>query len=249
LGYVVRNRNEYDFKFKQNRFSLTLGNNFTHVLFNTSFYFETVDIYDNDFTEEINENLTYYFNNVGVIASLTLHDLDNVLNPNNGIAVKYQINPVFSDESEFYVNMLTGSIYKTVNHFTFSLKADIGKIFGNTIDVPLIYRFTLGGPYRMKAFDYREIGSMDSKGNVYGGESYAYGEIVAKYNIKNFLGFGPFYEIGMAEEDFNTSDFYKDLGILLEIKTPIGPLKFTYAVDVEKHTRRAFYITFGTTIP
>jgi outer membrane translocation and assembly module TamA len=35
----------------------------------------------------------------------------------------------------------------------------------------------------------------------------------------------------------------------LEIKTPIGPLKFTYAVDVEKHTRRAFYITFGTTIP
>ncbi len=249
VSYLIRDRDEYDFKYKQNRFSLTFGNRFSHLLLNGSVYLESIDIYENEYTETVNNDLTYYFNNIGVVASVTVHDLDNIINPSNGMALKYQINPVFSEKTQFHVNVVSAAGYKSFNHFTLSLKAEIGKIFGETNEIPLTYRFTLGGPYKMKAFDYREIGAMDEEKNVYGGESYAYGEILFKYNVNDFVSTGPFYEFGMAEEYFNLSDFYNDIGVMLEIKTPIGPLKFSYAVDTEKRTRRAFYITFGTTIP
>ncbi len=249
IRYTIRSRDEYDFKFKQNRLSLVLNSNFSHFMLSGSVYTELIDIYENSYTQEVKNNLTKYFNNLGFIISCTLHNFDNIINPANGMAIKYQFNPVYSKNSQFNVNVVYASAYKTVNKFTFSLKADMGKIFGKTVDIPLIYRFTLGGPYKMKAFAYRDIGSKDSSGSVYGGEIYSYGELVARYNYNNFIAFGPFYEMGLAEEEYDINDYSKDIGALFEIKTPIGPLKFSYAVDLDKKTRRAFYITFGTTIP
>jgi len=45
----------------------------------------------------------------------------------------------------------------------------------------------------MKAFDYRDIGSEDSEGNVYGGKYYFYGIVYAGYNIAPLTYIGPFF--------------------------------------------------------
>lgn len=251
IELMMRDRDEDDYRFREQRLTLSLGSGFDSLLLSGTAYLEEINIYDEKYTDDISSKIEDQFLNFGVSASITYFNLDNIVNPENGVALKFHINPVLSNEYRgFIVNSLNGSIYYTfLGKFITSLKGEMGAITGEDESIPLTYRLTLGGPYRMKAFDYREIGLKDSDGHVYGGKTLYYGELSENYIINDFIMVGVFYEVGQASDNFKEDLFDHDIGSLLSIITPLGSLKLSVAMDLNKHSRRAFYITFGTQIP
>lgn len=250
IDISARYRDEDDYQFNQEKLSLGLGSRLDSFMMSTAVYAEHIYIGEDRFTNSIREQITTEFFQVGLQGTLTFYDLDNPANPKNGIALKLEMNPVVSDATAFYAQTAGAAVYATFfDRFLTSIKADAGLIAGDDLDIPLTYRYTLGGPYQMRAFSYRDIGTKDEQGHVLGGKGYYYGEISEHFIVNDFFMVGGFYEVGQAGESLGKLAQEQDIGAMVSIITPLGPLKFSYAVDLNNYQRRAFYITFGTRIP
>lgn len=120
-----------------------------------------------------------------------------------------------------------------------------GRYIGESESLPVLYRYTLGGPDKMKAFSYRELGPMDSNNNVYGGDGYYHSHIGLPIEVKNSVFVEPFFEIGQVFYEKGETDFFKDLGLSFNVEMPIGEINISYAKSfaVWAKSSEAFYVS------
>lgn len=115
-------------------------------------------------------------------------------------------------------------------------------LHGKSEAVPLSDRYALGGTSKMKAFSYRELGPADSEGDVYGGKNFVYGSLGFPYKISKYLFIGPFFELAKIEN----SKVYKDLGVSMDVPTPVGAISIYYAKSFKSWGKDsdALYVSF-----
>ncbi len=248
----TKTRDEDDYSYDTNKLKLRLSYDYFNSVFTSDLYYETIKTRDEDYDNEILNRINDNFKNVGMSFIYNYNHYDNMLEPKNGFGIKLVSNPVYSmdDEDYFVINTITYSVYYTIfKKWTTSFRNEIGKIDGDDGVIPLTYRYTLGGPYRMRAYDYREIGASDSRDKIYGGKRLFYLEVNENYSINKFLSVGAFFEAGQAENTYSKDYFQKDAGVYFGVDTPLGQLKLSFAADTEDNSKNAFYIIFGTSIP
>jgi outer membrane protein assembly factor BamA len=251
VSYSFNDRDEDEYEYMMSRFSLGLNKFGNKYFLGATIYYENLDIRDTVFAKEIEDKFLKNYNNMGLNIDYKYFMVDNKLSPANGAIVDIKLTPVnFFKDSDFYKSEIALSLYKTILDKVLLVgNGDFGAIAGKNKNIPLPYRFTLGGPKRMKAFDYRDIGSEDEDGEVYGGKYYYYGIVYAGYKLAPLVYIGPFYEIGSAFDSFNDVKSYNDAGAMLDLKTNVGSFIMSYAVNTKnsEKSKSAFYITFETT--
>ena len=251
VSYIFRDRDEDEYEYMMNRINLGLNKFGEKYFLGTTIYYENIDIRDTDFTPKIEDKFLKKYNNMGLNIDFKYFMVDNKLSPTNGAILNIKLTPVnFFKEEDFYKSEVALSLYKSVfDKILLVTNGEFGAIGGKNKDIPLPYRFTLGGPNKMKAFDYRDIGSEDDDGEVYGGKYYYYGIVYAGYKLAPLVYIGPFFEAGSAFDNFNNVETYNDAGALLDLKTNVGSFIMSYAFNTKnsKKSKRAFYISFETT--
>ncbi|BAI79529.1 hypothetical protein DEFDS_0017 [Deferribacter desulfuricans SSM1] len=194
--------------------------------------------------KKYDDKIIYNFN-IGYL----LNRFDILLNPSNGYSISLK-HDLFYSNSFFSKLSLSAVNYKTVGDYLLKLGIKVSKYYIGDNEIPLSYRFTLGGPNYMKGYSFEKIGKRDKNNNIYGGNSLSYLELgVSKFLRRNVL-VGLFFEAGNANDNFDSSVKYKDIGLQFEIRTPIGPLRLSYANNYlfdNKDKSQAFYISFGQT--
>ncbi|UOD35743.1 BamA/TamA family outer membrane protein [Deferribacteraceae bacterium V6Fe1] len=122
---------------------------------------------------------------------------------------------------------------------------NIGKYVGKSDSLPVLYRYTLGGPDKMKAFSFRELGPEDSNNNVYGGNGYYHVHAGLPVEVVSSVYIEPFYEIGQIFYEKGKTDVFKDLGLSFNVDMPIGEINISYAKSFAAWGKSsgAFYVS------
>lgn len=116
--------------------------------------------------------------------------------------------------------------------------ANMGTSFGET--APLLYAFTLGGPFRLGGYGYDEFRT----------SNYAQGGVGFLYNPINFPSFlggkvyvGGWYEGGSAFEKINNMHYLQSVTAGTIIETPLGPVFL--GTGINGNGRARIYFSFG----
>jgi len=115
---------------------------------------------------------------------------------------------------------------------------------------PLNERYYLGGLGSVRGYDWGSISPKDKDGNKIGGKRMLVNSIEASVpvNLKRKMWLSAFIDNGqIGENSFNISR--SSYGISFDWITPIGPLDFTYALPINKHSNdetRKFEFSIGT---
>jgi len=122
---------------------------------------------------------------------------------------------------------------------------NLGKYIGKSDSLPLLYRYTLGGPDKMKAFSFRELGPEDGNNNVYGGNGYYHVHTGLPIEVVNSVFIEPFFEIGQIFYEKGETDIFKDLGLSFNVDMPIGEINISYAKSFATwgKSSEAFYVS------
>ncbi|HCW92267.1 MAG TPA: hypothetical protein DHM44_01130 [Flexistipes sinusarabici] len=247
LGW--KKRDEDTFEYEQLKARIQFFKTLNNFRYGLGVYAEELNftglVYDKDFTEKLSDN----YRLIGI--PLSAGNAGSYLGP--VIEVEYsaelRLKPLFQIDQNSFITSELNTMLKIypADRFRFKLKNDFGYISRNNSDIPLTYRYTLGGPYRMKAFDYRDIGSEDKKGNVYGGSRFYYFLFGAEYEIRNNVYLGPFVEYGNAIDQWDFSDGYTDVGIALTADTILGSIGLSFAHETVGSSKSdsALYLTFS----
>ncbi|MEC9491463.1 POTRA domain-containing protein [Flexistipes sp.] len=247
LGW--KKRDEDTFEYEQLKASIQFFKTLNNFRYGLGLYAEELNftglVYDKNFTEKLSDN----YRLIGI--PLSAGNAGSYLGP--VIEVEYsaelRLKPLFQIGQNSFITSELNTMLKIypADRFRFKLKNDFGYISRNNTDIPLTYRYTLGGPYRMKAFDYRDIGTEDKEGNVYGGSRFYYFLFGAEYEIRNNVYLGPFVEYGNAIDQWDFSGGYTDVGIALTADTILGSIGISFAHETVGSSKSdsALYLTFS----
>ncbi|MEE9214560.1 MAG: outer membrane protein assembly factor BamA [Thermodesulfobacteriota bacterium] len=200
------------------------------------------------------ENFFLTFFNLG----FDLNKVDNLINPRNGYAVSFVLEPSFMALGSD-VDYSKGSIeirgYKDYLDIVFAKRVILGVIqpFGSTgtFDIPVFKRFFAGGSTSMRGFPFQELGPLNENNDPLGGNSIFIGNAEMRFPIYGEFGGVLFFDYGNVFErqwDFDLSNIKYAPGAGLRYDTLIGPVRLDvgYALNPEPGISRIqFFISIG----
>lgn len=187
-------------------------------------------------------NLTY--NNLVVTAGYTHDTRNRTVLPTRGTLQDFTLNVAVPPGSETYYkatwNQMTFVPIKA--GFVFGVNSMVGveSVYGKSAEVPPYEHFFAGGPETVAGYDSGTLGPLDSNGNPYGGNlvTWVQNELI----LPNFLGGAEgknayraafFVDAGNVfskPSDFSLNQIRASYGIGITWLTPIGALRFSYAI-------------------
>ena len=103
---------------------------------------------------------------------------------------------------------------------------------GNFDDLPPELRFFAGGDRSIRGYVYQEIGVVNSKGLVIGGEDLIVASTEYEYYFKPNWGIATFVDTGDAYTGFNTFKLRIGTGLGLRWRSPVGMVRADIGVPV-----------------
>lgn len=175
--------------------------------------------------------------------SIILDTRDNPFNPRDGIysglTLKFA-SPLFLSETNFlklsgYYNEYVGIF----DHLTLALSFRSGAAYciGQTIDLPLIERFFLGGMNTIRGFKKDEVGPKGENGSPTGGNFFGLINIEARVDIGYGIGLVFFSDIGdvwLNSLDIDLAGVRKTAGTGIRYMTPVGPFRLDYGHKLDR---------------
>jgi translocation and assembly module TamA len=134
-----------------------------------------------------------------------------------------------------------------------ALRGQIGSIWGTSINnVPANQRYYAGGGGSVRGYEYQHVGPLDANNNPEGGKSLAVFNSEVRLMVTEDFGIVPFFDAGNVYEsthpDFSET-FFKGTGLGLRYVTPVGPVRFDFAVPLDRRDDiddpYQFYISLG----
>jgi len=190
--------------------------------------------------------------------SITRETLDDFLMPTSGSRFKFitDLAGMGGDIKYLRLEVQGGRwwpTFETMNQ-VFSVVARTGTItpWGGG-QVPFYETYYLGGPNTLRGYDFRDVGPVDSSGEVIGGNTYTFASAEYSFQLLNPIRFATFYDFGYvnaADWDWNTQNFAHDVGFGFRILVMGAPLRLDlgYPLRLQNNQSRnwKFNFSFGT---
>ena len=195
---------------------------------------------------------------VGVPVSVARDSRDSLLDPTTGSRVAVSVTPWASltgSSSGFLIGDIAASTYFAPfgDNLILAVRGRLGAIIaGGLTEIPANKRFYTGGGGSVRGFELRRIGPLDSAGDPIGGQSLAEGGMELRIKLTDTIGIVPFVDAGQVF-DASLPDFSREIrwagGLGIRYYTPIGPLRFDFAMPVNGRNgiddAYQFYLSIG----
>jgi len=219
---------------------------------------------ERDITERLKANLNYEYSFVetrdvrpGIILSkedtgtlgissispaLFYDTRDNPFDPTSGslkgVVLKFASRAFFS-ETEFIKVILQSSWFFKIQRgliFATSLKGGGAYGLGDTVELPLIERFFLGGRTTVRGYDQDTLGPKGVEDTPTGGNAFALGNGELRISLGKGVGLVTFVDVGNVWRKINDIDFSLryTAGIGLRYSTPVGPFRLDYGHKLDR---------------
>lgn len=251
LAINIKDRDETDFEFKEATptaiSKITLDNLQLYIGLSLTY----LDIYKTSFSKYYSNIYEKDYNLLNIPLKLIYNSKDFESLSGDGFSISLSETPIFTKDSTIIESRAKFEGFKSLmnNPFLLKLTADLQHITGDKYKIPVNYLITLGGPQRMKAYGYRELGFKDPITNAtIGDKALVYSEIFLGYKPIDFVLIGPFFEYALSGDDFSEMREAKDLGIELIISQKgVGFFSMSYAYAPFKPYKgsNALYVNFG----
>ncbi len=188
--------------------------------------------------------------------SLFYDTRDNPFDPTsgsfNGIVLKFA-SDAFQSESEFIKATLQSSWYFQVRKrlvLAVSLKSGVAYGFGETVDLPLIERFFLGGRTTVRGYDHDTLGPKGVDDTPTGGNAFALANLELRISVGRGFSVATFIDGGniwRRARDIEPVLCYT-AGVGVRYHTPVGPLRIDYGHKLNKRRGQSageLYFSFG----
>jgi len=187
---------------------------------------------------------------------------DKIINTTNGNRAELNFD-VSSDaigsDFNYYKAEFRGSQFFPVFDTQTQVLAVIGRAgvldtFGeNEKGKPRFEYFTLGGPYTLRGFEYRDVGPKNVSGEPIGGQSYGFLSLEYSVDIVSPIRFAIFYDAGFVNDDpydFNPSSYNDNFGFGLRLFVAGAPLSLDFGIPITSDRFNSkgnqFNFSFGT---
>jgi outer membrane protein insertion porin family len=157
----------------------------------------------------------------------------------------------FGDLAYYKVNYLQQSFWPVYGDLVLMLRGDVG--YGAGIDgkpLPFYKAFYAGGAGSVRGYDTSSLGPQDVFGNATGGKRKIVGNAEVFYPVLKgdksvrgslFVDAGQIYlnksVVPPDQQQFDLQGFRYSAGAGLAWNSPVGPLKFSYAVPLNEHAK------------
>jgi outer membrane protein insertion porin family len=168
---------------------------------------------------------------------------DDVLYPNTGRlqSLLAEVGLPFGDVTYYKINYLQQNFYRVYGDFVVMLRADVGYADGYSGQpLPFFKVFYAGGVGSVRGYETASLGPRDIFNNVIGGKRKIVGNIEVFYPLLKgdksvrasvFTDAGQIYALGTQP---SYESFRYSAGVGLAWNSPVGPLKFSYAVPISE---------------
>jgi translocation and assembly module TamA len=195
----------------------------------------------------------------GLPVNLNFDNSDSLLNPTTGFRLAGNVTPWAGQADtpvQFLAGQVTGTTYLPLDsgkRVVIALRGQIGSIWGTSINnVPANQRYYAGGGGSVRGYEYQHVGPLDANNNPEGGKSLAVFNSEVRLMVTEDFGIVPFFDAGNVYEsthpDFSET-FFKGTGLGLRYVTPVGPVRFDFAVPLDRRDDiddpYQFYISLG----
>lgn len=219
--------------------------------------FSQTKTYDVDPDVILSKEDTGYLAISSIRPGLVYDSRDNPFDPKKGvlagITVKAASGLILS-KTDFIKTILTGSIYQGISRrfvIAASVKSGLAKSLQNTIELPLVERFFLGGRNTVRGYEQDSLGPKGADGSPTGGNAF----VLTNLELRTYLGRGfgmvNFFDGGnvwISTNDIELSEMRYTVGIGIRYSTPVGPLRVDYGYKLKKdpdEKRGAIHFSIG----
>jgi translocation and assembly module TamA len=211
-----------------------------------------------ELSEVTDESGTESFSLVFIPATLRYDDTDSVLDPSEGVRLRFDYTPfwdVFNPGLFFQRTELGGSTYLTLTEsprLILAVRGRLGSITGaDRASIPANRRFYAGGGGSVRGIPFQLASPLDAADDPIGGRSVLEGSAELRYNVTETIGVVGFVDGGRAFEasypDFDDPLIF-GAGLGLRYFTPVGPLRVDVAVPLDRRDvddAFQFYVSLG----
>jgi len=203
--------------------------------------------------------------NLSTFSAIYINDTrDNYLDAEKGFFTSTNLSLTTNLLGDYdYFSLYTqGSYFKRLNPallMASNIRFGFAHPFGNDDSLPISERFFAGGASSLRGFDTDYAGPLDpNTTKPVGGNAIIVGNLefrVPVYRIIHLAGFYDFGNVFRSLSDIGNSKISNTVGLGLRIKTPVGPLRLDYGVNlnlsqdlrVRGLEQEHFFITIGST--
>ncbi|WP_457568113.1 outer membrane protein assembly factor BamA [Desulfurobacterium sp.] len=186
---------------------------------------------------------------IGLVSSrITLDLRDNRFLPHRGFMFSLNAKvagQALGGDSNFYEAVADISRYVYLDDFSDKykipivlsahLKAGYADTYGKTEEVPIDYRFFVGGDTTVRGFRWGEAGPVDASGDPEGANRELVMNFEIGYDISNNLRFIGFFDIGAGWwNEVNLATLRKAAGGGIRVMTPIGPIRLDIGYKLDR---------------
>ncbi|SNR61218.1 outer membrane protein assembly factor BamA [Desulfurobacterium atlanticum] len=201
---------------------------------------------------------------VAYISSRAILDLrDNRFLPHRGFmfAIADKIaGKAFGGDDNFYTVVVDISKHIYLDDFSEKhkipvvlsghLKIGYAGTYGDTENVPIDYRFYVGGDTTVRGFRWGEAGPVDENGDPIGANRELVANFEVGYDISRNLRFIGFFDIGAGWwNEIDLSTLRKAAGFGMRVLTPVGPIRLDIGYKLDKkpgETASEWHFGLGT---
>lgn len=187
---------------------------------------------------------------------------DKIINTTSGNRAELNLDlstDAIGSDFNYYKAEFRGSQFFPVFDTQSQVLAVIGRLgvldtFGNNDKgKPRFEYFTLGGPYTLRGFEYRDVGPKNTSGEPIGGQSYGFLSIEYTIDIVSPIRFAIFYDAGFINKDpydFNPGSYNDNFGFGLGLFVAGAPLRLDFGIPItgDRFNKKGnqFNFSFGT---
>lgn len=217
--------------------------------------------------KNVEENFQLYFpEGKSFLSTVSLQMLrdtrDKIVNTTTGNRAELNLDlstDAIGSDFNYYKAEFRGSQFFPIFDTQTQVIAVYGRIgvldtFGrNDKGKPRFEYFTLGGPYNLRGFEYRDVGPKNSSGEPIGGQSYGFFSLEYTIDIVSPIRFAIFYDAGFVNDDpydFNPSRYNDNFGFGLGLFVAGAPLRLDFGIPItgDRFNKKGnqFNFSFGT---
>ncbi len=203
------------------------------------------------------------FNQIKLIGNISYSNLDRSIFPTSGFAQSLSVDgyaPLNSRSLEFYKADYNAVYYQPLGkNFIFRLGGELGygDGIGKTKVLPPFKNFYAGGMSTVRGFDDDTISSYQDKDRVVGGNLLTVGSasIIIPSPMPDMVRLSTFIDVGSVwdthTDHFKFGDLRYSAGFQVEWRTPLAPLRFSFAKPIHKKdwdSTQLFQFSISTSI-
>jgi len=251
IAILYKDRDENDFNFRETAFKTLIRLNVENLKFYIGLSASYLDIYDTDFS--LNYEKLYKKNykvfSIPLRLSYTTENYSSFIG--YGLSAILSTTPIFTNEIYSLETKIRTEGFKSIFTNNFLLKGtfELNTLTGEKKKIPATQLYTLGGPQKMKAYRYREIGFKDPQTTAtIGNKNILYTNLFLGFKPMDQVIFGPFFEYAGYGDRLDNLEYAKDLGLELIISQQnVGffSMSYAYAPFNPYKNSSSFYINFG----